>query len=163
MRCRYSKIPVVVATQGYVFGGGCETLMHCDAALCAAESYIGLVEAGVGLIPGGGGTKEFALRASDSYFEGDVMIPTLIEKFKTIATAAVATSADEAFGLGYLLKKKDAVVFNLDRNISEAKAKVLELADAYVMPTPREDIHVLGQQGLGALYIACLLYTSRCV
>lgn len=154
MRCRYSKIPVVTATQGYVFGGGCEMLMHCDAALCAAESYIGLVEAGVGLIPGGGGSKEFALRASDSYFEGDVMIPTLIEKFKTIATAAVATSADEAFGLGYLLKNKDAVVFNVDRNITEAKAKVLELADGYVMPTPREDIHVLGQQGLGALYIA---------
>jgi len=154
MRCRYSRIPVVVATQGYVFGGGCETLMHCDAAICAAESYIGLVEAGVGLIPGGGGTKEFALRASDSFFEGDVMIPTLIEKFKTIATAGVATSGEEGFALGYLLKKKDSVVYNLDRNISEAKAKVLELADGYVMPTPRENIHVLGQQGLGALYIA---------
>jgi 3-hydroxyacyl-CoA dehydrogenase len=154
MRCRYSKIPVVATTQGYVFGGGCEALMHCDAAICAAESYIGLVEAGVGLIPGGGGSKEFALRASDSFFEGDVMIPTLIEKFKTIATAGVATSAAEAFGLGYLLKKKDSVVYNVDRNITEAKAKVLELADGYVMPAPREDILVLGQQGLGALYIA---------
>ncbi len=154
MRCRYSRVPVVVATQGYVFGGGCETLMHCDAAICAAESYIGLVEAGVGLIPGGGGTKEFALRASDSFFDGDVMIPTLIDKFKTIATAGVATSAEEGFGLGYLLKKKDSVVYNVDRNIAEAKAKVMELAEGYVMPTPRENILVLGQQGLGALYIA---------
>ncbi|MEP7268149.1 MAG: 3-hydroxyacyl-CoA dehydrogenase/enoyl-CoA hydratase family protein [Saprospiraceae bacterium] len=154
MRCRYSKIPVVAATQGYVFGGGCETLMHCDAAMCSAESYIGLVEAGVGLIPGGGGTKEFAVRASDSFFEGDVMIPTIIEKFKTIAMASVATSAQEAFGLGYLLKNKDHVVLNQDRNIAEAKAKVLELADGYTMPVPREDIMVLGQEGLGALYIA---------
>ena len=154
MRCRYSKIPVVIATQGYVFGGGCETLMHCDAALCAAESYIGLVEAGVGLIPGGGGTKEFALRASDSFFEGDVMIPTLVEKFKTIAMAAVGTSATEAFDLGYLLKNKDSVVLNADRNITEAKAKVLELAPNYTMPIPREDVLVLGQQGLASLYIA---------
>lgn len=154
MRCRYSKIPVVIATQGYVFGGGCETLMHCDAALCAAESYIGLVEAGVGLIPGGGGTKEFAVRASDSFFEGDVMIPTLVEKFKTIAMAAVGTSATEAFDLGYLLKNKDSVVLNADRNITEAKAKVLELAPNYTMPIPREDVLVLGQQGLASLYIA---------
>jgi len=154
MRCRYSKIPVVIATQGYVFGGGCETLMHCDAAICAAESYIGLVEAGVGLIPGGGGSKEFAVRISDSFFEGDVMIPTLIEKFKTIAMAAVATSAEEAYDLGYLLRNKDTVVLNLDRNITEAKFKVLELADEYVMPVPRQDIKVLGQQGLAALYIA---------
>ncbi len=154
MRCRYSKIPVVIATQGYVFGGGCETMMHCDAAIVAAESYIGLVEAGVGLIPGGGGTKEFALRASDSFFEGDVMIPTLLEKFKAIAMASVATSAEEAFGLGYLLRKKDSVIFNQDRNITAAKEKVLELASDYVMASPREDVYVLGQQGLAALYIA---------
>ncbi|MEP7321664.1 MAG: 3-hydroxyacyl-CoA dehydrogenase/enoyl-CoA hydratase family protein [Saprospiraceae bacterium] len=154
MRCRYSNVPVVIATQGYVFGGGCEILMHCDAAVCAAESYIGLVEAGVGLIPGGGGTKEFAVRASDSFFEGDVMIPTLLEKFKTIAMAAVSTSAEEAFGLGYLQRKKDSVVLNLDRNITVAKEKVLQLAPNYVMPLRREDVFVLGQQGLAALYIA---------
>lgn len=153
MRCRYSKIPVVTATQGYVFGGGCEALMHCDAAVCNSESYIGLVEAGVGLIPGGGGTKEFALRASESFFDGDVMMPTLIEKFKTIAMASVATSAEEAYGLGYLLKKRDSIIYNLDRTITEAKAKVLELSDGYVMPVPKQ-VHVLGQQGLAALYIA---------
>lgn len=154
MRCRYSSIPVVAATQGYVFGGGCETIMHCDAAVCAAESYIGLVEVGVGLIPGGGGTKEFALRASDKFFEGDVMIPTIIEKFKTIAMASVATSAYQAFNHDYLLANKDSVVTNTQRNIGEAKIKVLELAGHYTQPIQRNDITVLGQTGLAACYIA---------
>ncbi len=154
MRCRYSSIPVVAATQGYVFGGGCETIMHCDAAMCAAESYIGLVEVGVGLIPGGGGTKEFALRASDAFFEGDVQIPTLIDKFRNIALANVATSAPQAFDYGYLLPEKDEVVINTQRNIAEAKAKVLELAEGYTQPLQREDITVLGRGGLAALYAA---------
>lgn len=154
MRCRYSSIPVVAATQGYVFGGGCETIMHCDAAVVAAESYIGLVEVGVGILPAGGGTKEFALRASDSFKEGDVMIPTIIEKFRTIALAAVATSAHEAFDKGYLLETKDSVVLNVQRNIAEAKKKVLELADNYVQPLMRNDINVLGRSGIAALYAA---------
>ncbi len=154
MRCRYSSIPVVAATQGYVFGGGCETIMHCDAAMCAAESYIGLVEVGVGLIPGGGGTKEFAVRASDSFFEGDVQIPTLIEKFKTIAMASVATSASEAYKFGYLQKEKDHVVMNAGRNIAEAKKKVIELAPNYTQPVQRKDVTVLGRTGLAALYVA---------
>jgi 3-hydroxyacyl-CoA dehydrogenase len=154
MRCRYSSIPVVAATQGYVFGGGCETIMHCDAAICAAESYIGMVEAGVGLIPGGGGTKEFALRASDAFFDGDVQIPTLIEKFKGIAQAVVSTSAYEAFGTGTLLAKKDRVIANTQRNIAEAKKEVLRLSDGYVQPMQRKDIMVLGRTGLGALYTA---------
>ncbi|NUO02279.1 MAG: 3-hydroxyacyl-CoA dehydrogenase/enoyl-CoA hydratase family protein [Saprospiraceae bacterium] len=154
MRCRYSSIPVVAATQGYVFGGGCETLMHCDAAVCAAESYIGLVEVGIGVIPGGGGTKELALRASDAFFDGDIMIPTLIERFKAIALASVSTSAHEAYGLGLLQRHRDTVVVNKDRNIAEAKQKVLELADNYVQPRKRDDITVLGRGGLAALYIA---------
>lgn len=155
MRIRYSSIPVVIATQGYVFGGGCEFSMHSDAVVAAAESYVGLVEVGVGLLPGGGGTKEFALRLSDEISrEGDVQIPRLLEKFKTIATAQVATSADEAFHLGYFLHRKDSVVRNSARNISEAKQKVLELADNYVQPIPRKDIFVLGRTGLGALYVA---------
>ncbi|HHS95877.1 MAG TPA: 3-hydroxyacyl-CoA dehydrogenase, partial [Phaeodactylibacter sp.] len=153
MRCRYSAIPVVAATQGYVFGGGCETIMHCDAAVCAAESYIGLVEVGVGLLPGGGGTKEFALRLSDSFYNGDVMIPKLIEALKTIGMAAVSTSAYEAYDKWYLTPK-DSVVTNTMRNITEAKAKVLELAKNYTQPIPRKDIKVLGQNGLGALYTA---------
>jgi 3-hydroxyacyl-CoA dehydrogenase len=154
MRCRYSSIPVVAATQGYVFGGGCELIMHCDAAMCSAESYIGLVEAGIGVIPGGGGTKEFALRASDQFFEGDVMIPTLIEKFKSIALASVATSAEEAFGYGYLLNGRDFVVMNRDRAIAEAKNKVVHLSANYVRPIERNDITVLGRGGLAALYVA---------
>lgn len=154
MRCRYSSIPVVAATQGYVFGGGCETLMHCDAAVVSAESYIGLVEVGVGLIPGGGGTKEFALRASDAFREGDVYIPTLIDKFKNIAMASVATSAHEAYNYGYLLPGRDSVVLNKSRAIAEAKKKVLELAGNYVQPIPRTDVYVLGRQGLAALLLA---------
>ena len=153
MAMRYSKIPIVTATQGYVFGGGCEMLMHTDAAVVAAESYIGLVEAGVGLIPGGGGTKEFAKRASDSFFEGDTKIPTLIEKLKSIATANVATSGFEGFNNGSLLKHRDQVEVNTDRVLSEAKKKVLQLAEGYTPPVPRE-IHVLGRAGLSTLYAA---------
>lgn len=155
MRIRYSAIPVVIATQGYVFGGGCEFSMHADSVVAAAESYIGLVEVGVGIIPGGGGTKEFALRLYDeTKHEGDVQIPRLIDRFKTIATAQVATSAYEAFNFGYLQHEKDSVVHNAARNISEAKKRVLELATDYVMPIQRKDIQVLGRTGLGALYVA---------
>lgn len=154
MRCRYSAIPVVAATQGYVFGGGCETMMHCDAAIMAAESYIGLVEVGIGVIPGGGGTKEFALRASDQFFAGDVQIPTLIEKFKAIAMASVATSAHEAYKFGYAQQHRDEVSVNKDRNIALAKHKVLDLARNYTQPIIREDITVLGRGGLAALYAA---------
>jgi 3-hydroxyacyl-CoA dehydrogenase len=155
MRLRYSAVPVVMATQGYVFGGGCEFAMHCDSVMAAAESYVGLVEVGVGLIPGGAGTKEFAVRLSDEYTrEGDVQIPSLIERFKTIAMAQVATSAHEAFNYGYLQHTKDHVVPNVARNIAEAKAKALELSVNYVQPIQREDVYVLGRTGLGALYIA---------
>lgn len=153
MRCRYSKIPVVIATQGYTFGGGCEMLMHCDAAVCAAESYIGLVEAGVGLIPGGGGSKEFAMRIGDSFFEGDVKIPTLLEKFKTVALASVATSAYEAYDLGYLQRHRDSVVLETGANIFAAKAEVLRLAPGYVQPPARQDVYVLGRSGLASLLI----------
>jgi 3-hydroxyacyl-CoA dehydrogenase len=156
MRIRYSSIPVVLATQGYAFGGACEFSMHSDGVVAAAETYMGLVEVGVGILPAGGGTKEFAVRASDSFFEGDVQIPTIIERFKTIATAAVATSAHEAFnaGFGYLQHGKDMVVLNKDRNIAEAKKKVLQLAYNYVQKQPRKDVTVLGRTGLSALYVA---------
>ena len=154
MRIRTSKIPVVTATQGYVFGGGCEITMHSDAAVCAAESYIGLVEVGVGLLPGGGGTKEFALRISDGFYEGDVKTPMLIDHFKSIATAAVSTSASEAFDLYYLLENRDSISYNVQRNIGLAKDKVIELAKDYIPPSEREDIEVLGRSGLGVLYSA---------
>jgi len=154
MRIRTSKIPVVAATQGYVFGGGCEIAMHCDAGIYAAESYIGLVEVGVGLLPAGGGTKEFALRASESFFEGDVKIPTLIDYFKTIATANVATSAHQAFDLHYLNPERDFVCYNAPQNIAMAKEKVIELAKNYIAPSVKSDIQVLGRNGLSVLYSA---------
>jgi len=153
MALRYASVPVVTATQGYVFGGGCEILMHTDAAVCHAESYIGLVEVGVGLIPGGGGTKEFALRASESFFEGDVQIPTLVEKLKVIATATVSTSAYEGFNHGYLQHNRDVVEINLSKVLSTAKSKVLELARNYTAPVQKEAT-VLGRGGLGTLYTA---------
>lgn len=153
MAMRYSKVPVVTATQGYVFGGGVEMLMHTDAAVCHAESYIGLVEVGVGLIPGGGGTKEFAVRASESFFEGDVQIPTLIEKLKVIATATVATSAYEAYKHGYLQPARDTVEMNLNKLLSSAREKVISLSERYVAPSPKEAL-VLGRNALGTLYTA---------
>jgi len=153
MRCRYSSIPVVVAPHGLTLGGACEMTMHSDAAMVAAETYIGLVEVGVGVIPGGGGTKELALRASDAYYIGDPQLPTLQEKYITVATAKVATSAYEGFNIGVLDRKKDHVVVNQDMLIAEAKKKVIELAAAgYVQPVRRTDIEVLGRTALGALY-----------
>ena len=154
MRIRTSKIPIVVATQGYVFGGGCEIAMHCDAGIYAAESYIGLPEVGVGLLPAGGGVKEMALRASDKFFEGDVKVPTLIDHFKTIATATISTSACEAFNLGFLKNDRDHVCCNVQRNIGEAKKKVLQRASNYVPPSVRKDIEVLGRTGLSVLHSA---------
>ena len=152
--CRTSKIPVVISTQGYVFGGGCEIGMHCNAGVYAAESYIGLVEVGVGLLPGGGGTKEMALRASDKYFEGDVQIPTLIDHFKPVATASVATSAWEGFEYNLLDSSKDIVCVKTPKNIGLAKQKVLDLAKDFVAPVMRTDVRVLGRTGLAALYTA---------
>lgn len=154
MRCRYSSVPVVSSTQGYVFGGGLEMSMHCDAVVAAAESYIGLVEVGVGLLPGGGGTKEFALRISDSFTEGDVQIPTLVERFRTLATGHVATSAVEAFDAAYLIEHRDQVEINKPYNISRAKARVIQLSESYTPMNPREDIIVLGKQGLASLFAA---------
>ena len=153
MRCRYSSIPVVAAPHGMTLGGGCEFTMHSDAAVASAETYIGLVEVGVGLIPGGGGTKEMALRASDAYYAGDAQIPQLAERFTAIATAKVATSAHEGFALGVLDKKKDVIVLNQTRQLAEAKEKVLELYNnGYVQKPQRDDITVLGKAGLSALY-----------
>lgn len=153
MRLRYSSVPVVTATKGYVFGGGIEMSMHADSVAAAAESYIGLVEAGVGLIPGGGGTKEFALRLSDSFYEGDIMMPKLIERFKTIAMAEVATSAAMAFDFHYLQDSKDFIVLNGNEHIHRAKTKVLQLAENYLPPTPKR-IKVLGRSGLATLKAA---------
>jgi 3-hydroxyacyl-CoA dehydrogenase len=152
-RCRFSSVPTVAAVKGLTLGGGCEFTMHCDAAVASPETYIGLVEVGVGLIPGGGGTKEFALRASDAYYAGDTQLPQLADRFTSIATAKVATSAYEGFNIGVLDKKKDSVVLNIDRQMAEAKEKVLELYNnGYTAPIMRQDVTVLGRTGLSALY-----------
>ncbi|MBS1628032.1 MAG: 3-hydroxyacyl-CoA dehydrogenase/enoyl-CoA hydratase family protein [Bacteroidetes bacterium] len=152
MRLRYSSVPVVTAPHGLTLGGGCEMNLHADKVCAAAETYIGLVELGVGLIPGGGGTKEFVLRASDELHKDEPETNTLKDRFLSIATAKVATSAQEGFEMGILRKGHDEVVMNIGRRISEAKKSVIELYDAgYVMPQQRKDIKVLGKLGLGAM------------
>lgn len=154
MRIRYSSIPVVVAPFQLTLGGGCEFSMHADFVQLHAETYMGLVEFGVGVIPGGGGSKEFALRASDDYQPDQIVQNTLKERFLTIGQAKVSTSAVEAAELGYLQQGKYAITMNRKRLLADAKAKVLELADAgYVQPAPRKDIKVLGNQGLGIVYV----------
>ena len=154
MRMRTCNVPVVSATHGFVLGGGLEVSIHCDAGIHASESYIGLVEAGVGLIPGGGGTKEMAMRASDSFNSGDVKMPSLIDHFKSIAMGAVSTSAFEAYDHHYLLPERDFVCMNRMRNISMAKEKALSLKTGYIPPSSRQDIEVLGRAGLSTLYSA---------
>src|ERR1700742_1483521 len=153
MRARYSAVPVVVAPHGLTLGGACELSLHADRVVPAAESYIGLVELGVGLIPGGGGTKEFTLRAADEMHEDEPETITLKSRFFTVATAKVSTSAYEAFDLGILRKGRDIVSINQSRRIAEAKSSVIELYnDGYTMPVPRKDVKVLGRSALGALY-----------
>ncbi len=153
MRLRYSAIPVIAAPFALTLGGGCEFSMHADFVQLHAETYMGLVEFGVGVIPGGGGSKEFALRASDEMKEGQIDQNVLRNRFLTIGQAKVSTSAVEAFELGYLEAGKYAISMNRSRLLADAKAKALELADAgYTQPVPRKDIKVLGKQGLGIVY-----------
>jgi 3-hydroxyacyl-CoA dehydrogenase len=153
MRVRYSSIPVVVAPHGLTLGGACELSLHADKVIAAAETYTGLVEVGIGVIPGGAGTKEFVLRAADEMHAGEVDTLTLQNRFLNIATAKVATSAHEAYDLGIYRKGNDRVVLNAGRRIAEAKQAVIDLfEDGYVQPVERKDIRVLGRSGLGALY-----------
>jgi 3-hydroxyacyl-CoA dehydrogenase len=153
IRARFSSVPVVVAPHALTLGGACELSLHADKVCAAAETYIGLVELGVGLIPGGGGTKEFVLRAADEMHEDEPETITLKNRFLTIATAKVATSAKEGFELGILRKGLDEVVMNQDRRIAEAKRSVIEIYDSgYVTPVQRKDVKVLGRQALGALF-----------
>ena len=154
MRVRYSSIPVIVAPHGMTLGGGCEMSMHADRVVAAAETYIGLVEFGVGVIPGGGGSKEMALRASDLFHKNDVELNVLQEYFLTIGMAKVATSAYEGFDIGVLQKGKDIVVVNKDRQIAVAKQVALQMANqGYTQPIRRTDIKVLGKQALGMFLV----------
>ncbi len=154
MRMRYSAIPTVAAPHGMCLGGGCELSLHADKVVAAAETYIGLVEFGVGVIPGGGGSKEMALRASDTFRKNDVELNVLQEYFLTIGMAKVSTSAYEAYDLGILQKGKDVVVVNKDRQIATAKAYAKLMAEAgYTQPIRRTDVKVLGKQALGMFLV----------
>ncbi|MGB1103445.1 MAG: 3-hydroxyacyl-CoA dehydrogenase/enoyl-CoA hydratase family protein [Crocinitomicaceae bacterium] len=154
MRIRYSSCPVIVAPHNMALGGGCEMSMHADKVIAHSELYIGLVEFGVGLIPGGGGTKEFAKRFSDNLKDGDVRINRFRDSFLTIGQAQVSTSAYEAFDLGYLRKGIDEVVVDRDYQLTRAKEACLSLYNAgYTQPVKEKNITVLGQEGLGIVYV----------
>ena len=154
MRLRYSSIPVIAAPHGMTLGGGCEICLHADKVVAAAETYMGLVEFGVGVIPGGGGSKEMAVRAQDTFKKGDVELNTLQEYFLTVGMAKVSTSAYEAFDLGLMQQGKDIVVVNKDRQIATAKAYAQLLSDqGYTKPIQRKDIRVLGKQALGMFLV----------
>ncbi len=146
-RLRYSSIPTVAAVRGLALGGGCEVVMHCDRAVCAMESYIGLVEVGAGLLPAGGGTKEFALRAVEQA-NGNDIFPFLQKHFQTIAMATVAKSAEHAKGLGYL-RDSDVIVMNQSELLYVAKKEAGTLAErGYRPPLPPRQIPVAGKTGI---------------
>lgn len=154
MRMRYSSIPTVAAPHAMTLGGGCELSLHADKVVAAAETYIGLVEFGVGVIPGGGGSKEMTVRAADTYEKDDVELNRLREHFLTIGMAKVSTSAHEAYDLNILQKGKDIVVVNPDRQLAIAKKHALLMAEnGYTQPIHRTDIKVLGKQALGAFLV----------
>jgi len=154
MRMRYSSIPVVAAPHNLALGGGCELCLHADKVVAHAELYMGLVEFGVGVIPGGGGTKEFALRLADELRDGDIRSNQFRHRLMTIAQAKVATSAQEAFELGYLREGVDEVVYNRDLQLTVAKKAAMNLAEkGYTQPKQREDVQVLGNEVLGLVYV----------
>lgn len=151
---RRAPFPVVSATAGMVLGGGCEFSMHADAVQAHTETYMGLVEAGVGLLPGGGGTTELLFRFTTALAPYDDVdtFAAVARAFKLIAFATTSTSAAEARALG-LLRETDAISMNRDRHLADAKARVLALAPGYLPPPPRT-IRALGREGLGNLHYA---------
>src|SRR5204862_1225191 len=152
MALRYADVPVIVAPAGLAIGGGCEIVMHGDRVQAAAESYIGLVEAGVGLIPAGGGTKEMVARAAESMPPGSTdFLPPIQRAFEAIGFAKVSASAPDAQRLGYL-RSVDAITMNRDRLIADAKARALQrAAEGYQPPAPRTAIPVGGDSVLAPL------------
>jgi 3-hydroxyacyl-CoA dehydrogenase len=152
MKARYSAVPVVVAPHGMSLGGGCELTLHADRVQAIAETYIGLVEVGVGLIPGGGGTKEMTLRVSERTESGDVEYNALQNTFMNIATAKVATSAFEAKDLN-ILRPQDGISINANRQLTDAKLAAIHLAEAgYTKPVHKTHIKVQGRGGLALFY-----------
>ncbi|GGE06716.1 3-hydroxyacyl-CoA dehydrogenase/enoyl-CoA hydratase family protein [Psychroflexus salis] len=154
MRMRYSSIPTVAAPHQMALGGGCELSLHADKVVASAETYIGLVEFGVGVIPGGGGSKEMTLRAAQTFQKDDVELNRLREHFLTIGMAKVAKSAYEAYDLNILQKGKDIVVVNDNRRIATAKKYALLMAEqGYTKPVKTNNVKVLGRQALGAFLV----------
>ena len=153
MRLRYSSVPTLLTARGMTLGGACEMSMHVDKVIAAAETYTGLVEFGVGIIPAGAGTKEMALRTSEAFLKDDVKLNRLRDTFTNIAMAKVATSAHEAFDLGYFQKEKDTIVVNASRQIAAAKRHAIQLLeDGYTQPLQKK-VKVLGQQALGMFQV----------
>jgi 3-hydroxyacyl-CoA dehydrogenase len=151
MGLRYADVPVIVAPAGLALGGGCELALHGDRVQAAAETYIGLVEVGVGLIPAGGGTKEMAARAAESVAPGADLLPPIQKAFEAIGFAKTSTSGPDARRLGYL-READAITMNRDRLIADAKAHALQrVADGYQRPVPRTAIPVGGDAVLAPL------------
>lgn len=161
MRMRYSSIPVIAAPHGMALGGGCELCMHSDKVVAHAETYMGLVEFGVGLIPGGGGTKEFAVRLSDELNDGDIRTNAFLNRYLSIGQAKVSTSAYEAFDLGYLRKGTDEVIVSRAHHLAYAKNVALQMAEkGYTQPAPRNDIKILGREVLGMVYVGADGFTT---
>src|SRR5204863_4057900 len=156
MRLRYSSKPVVTAPYGLTLGGGCEISMHGDRVRAAAETYMGQVEVGVGLIPAGGGTKEMTMRAMDAAQkvpDADALA-CLRKTFELLGMGKVATSAQEAMSFGFL-RDVDSISMNGDRLIADAKQEVLNLdASGYVQPVERTDILALGESAQAAMELA---------
>ncbi|EMY81380.1 3-hydroxyacyl-CoA dehydrogenase [Psychroflexus gondwanensis ACAM 44] len=154
MRMRYSFIPTVAAPHQMALGGGCELSMHADKVVAHAETYIGLVEFGVGVIPGGGGSKEMTRRAALTFQKDDVELNRLRENFLTIGMAKVAKSAHEAYDLNILERGKDIVVVSRDRQLAVAKEQARLMAqNGYSQPVQTNDIKVLGRQALGTFLV----------
>ena len=151
---RFSPHPTVAAPFGLTLGGGAEFTLHADHVVASAELYMGLVEVGVGLIPGGGGTKEMLLRFTDMQQPGQqlgaTLLPAVQRAFELIGTAKVSTSALEARKLGFL-RDTDTVAMNKNHILGDAKRQVLALAPGYVQPTPRQDIPTMGDAAIGAI------------
>ena len=146
---RYSPIPVVGAVRGMAFGGGCEFLMHCDHVVAALESYIGLVEVGVGLLPAGGGCKVFAQRAATAA-QGQTLFPFIQRAFETVAMGTVAKSAEHAQHLGYL-QHSDTVVFNPHELLHVALTQAHALAESHYRPPVPRSVPVAGRTGIANL------------
>jgi 3-hydroxyacyl-CoA dehydrogenase len=160
MRLRYSSIPVIACPHGMTLGGGCELSMHSDKVIAHAETYMGLVEFGVGVIPGGGGTKEFALRLGDELKDGDIRNNAYLNRYLTIGQAKVATSAHEAFDLGYLREGTDEVILSQVDQLSYAKKVALQMVEkGYSQPAPRNDIKVLGKEVHGMFLVGADAFT----